>query len=144
MTTNPGSDPAAVERLRFARNARRAADLAYQARVETALTRATRMLGRTGLVRSRRGAGLTEDRWVSLSRSAHHARSPYEFQAFARALHVSARWLAIGAGHHFDPPAGWATFGTNGYGLGVQLEFSAELGDDLMPLWERAVEGVVA
>lgn len=35
-----------------------------------------------------------------------------------------------------EPPQGWYTFGTHVQD-DVLIEFSAEVGEDLLPLWER-------
>lgn len=43
----------------------------------------------------------------------------------------------------FHPaPEGWDTFGTNidWVDAGGKLEFSAEVGEDFLPLWERRIE----
>ncbi|MFC7849343.1 hypothetical protein ACFUTU_12800 [Arthrobacter sp. NPDC057388] len=37
------------------------------------------------------------------------------------------------------PPAGWSDFGAHVDRRGVRLEFSAENGEDGMPLWERPI-----
>lgn len=37
------------------------------------------------------------------------------------------------------PPAGWSDFGAHMDRPGVRLEFSAENGEDGMPLWERPI-----
>lgn len=38
---------------------------------------------------------------------------------------------------YVEPPPGWYTFGTHVDSPGTDLDFSAELGEDLLPLWER-------
>lgn len=116
-----------------------AADRAYRARVQKAIVHCLGVVGPEGLLASSRAQGISEDRWSWLRRSTRNAESPAEFQAFARALHVSARWLAIGAGWMKEPPAGWFATGTHIDQPGVALEFSVELDSDLLPLWERPV-----
>lgn len=37
-----------------------------------------------------------------------------------------------------EPPKGWYTFGTH-VDVIVRLEFSEEVGDDGLPLWERPI-----
>ena len=38
------------------------------------------------------------------------------------------------------PPAGWSDFGAHIGQPEVRLEFSAETGEDGMPLWERPID----
>lgn len=38
------------------------------------------------------------------------------------------------------PPAGWSDFGAHIDQPEVRLEFSAETGEDGMPLWERPID----
>lgn len=140
MTDTPKSFRDDPENLRCMQVVQHAADTAYRARVAEALS--SRFAGGDGtaITRARRAQGLSEDRWYALSQSSRYASSPAEFQAFARALSVSARWLAVGSGSRIDPPAGWYPFGTHiDSGPELHLDFSDEVGVDLLPLWERPV-----
>lgn len=118
-----------------------AADTAFRARVATTLTR--RFLSGSEIITAREEAGLSEERWFALSMSTRNATSPSEFQAFARALSVSPRWLATGSSCSSEPPTGWYLFGSHVDQPDVPLEFSAELGEDLLPLWERPRESAL-
>lgn len=42
------------------------------------------------------------------------------------------------ASKYQPPPVGWHDFGTHAGVPGAHLEFSTQVGDDGMPLWERA------
>lgn len=126
-------DPA--EKARFTAIAEDAADAAYRRRLDLLLER-HRPEGLSEEV-MRRTADIPEDRWEALKTSVREAASPEEFAAFARALHVSARWLGTGSGWQQEPPQGWFLFGHHVEQAGVRLEFSFERDDALMPLWER-------
>lgn len=122
-----------------------AADLAYRARIDRAIERRFGAGDLAALTKARREAGITEERWIALNQSTRQAASPGEFQAFARVLSVSPRWLSIGSGWIDEPPTGWFPFGSHVDRPDVnQLEFSKELDDGLMPLWERPLEAVPA
>lgn len=117
-----------------------AADEAYTARVDVAVRQ---LMGKTGVenygtikTELMEKAGLEHDEFVALHGTVS-GHTPRNFQAFARVLGVSARWLAIGGPWPQEPPAGWSTFGTHLDGPS-ELEFSLTLDPgDLMPLWER-------
>lgn len=132
MPTTFADDP---ESQRITGVVQAAADESYRRRTRTAETVLVDKIGTAGLARERVGAGLTEERWLQLCGSSQSA-TPAEFQSFSRALHVSARWLAVGSGTPQTPPPGWDYFGTNIDTPGP-LEFSHECDSDGLPLWER-------
>lgn len=115
----------------------RAADAAYRARIAEASRR--RFVNSDELVGAREGQGISEDRWNALSESSRNAACSAEFRSFAQALSVSPRWLATGSGWIYEPPAGWSSFGTH-VKIGVRMEYSVEVDECLMPLWERPLE----
>lgn len=129
---------------RVMRVVQNAADIAFSNRVQQAVMRRYNRHGLADLVESRDAAGINLGRWLALSRSSRNAESPEEFQAFARVIRVSPKWLATGSGNgnapsgYQEPPAGWEAFGSHVDRPGVVLEFSAEVGEeDGLPLWER-------
>lgn len=126
---------------------RAAADDAYAARVDTAVRHLMEKSGVTdyGTITSElmEKTELEHDEFVALHRTVR-GHTPRNFQAFARVLGVSARWLAIGGPWLQAPPAGWSTFGTH-LDSPEDLEFSLTLDPgDLMPLWERPRTEVIA
>ncbi|MCY1718470.1 hypothetical protein OVA26_16160 [Microbacterium sp. SL62] len=131
-----------LESARVTRVVETAADAAYRRRARLAESAVVDGVGRETLVRRRRDAGLDELRWVSLLSSSRTA-SPDEFQAFAAALGVSARWLAVGSGSMAEPPEGWSIFGTH-VDVAGRLEFSSTLDPSGLPLWERPTDEVAA
>jgi hypothetical protein len=106
---------------------RRAADLAFQARFQSAIERRLRQRGLNGITRQQREERINSERWDALRTSTRAAASPGEFQAFARVLGISPQWLAIGIGGYEAPPVGWHD----------ELEFSNRLDEGGMPKWER-------
>lgn len=128
---------------------RRGADVAYQARVHGTIQALPGGADRSNTIMAR--AGLTHERFLELLRSTRRVTRD-EFQSFAKALRVSPRWLAIGAGEPADgvagwvaPPEGWHTFGSPVDQPDVELEFSEALDpDDLMPRWKRPRTTVAA
>jgi hypothetical protein len=133
-----------LERERIMRVVRNAADISFRNRVQHAVMRRINRHGLADLVESRNAAGINNSRWLSLSCSTRNAESPEEFQAFARVIRVSPKWLATGNGNSnassgFQaPPAGWEAFGSHVDRPDVVLEFSAEVdAEDGLPLWER-------
>lgn len=131
------------ETRRITQVVQHAADAAYRARIDRAIERRFGTGDLAALTKARREAGIPEERWIALNQSTRQAAAPEEFQAFARVLSVSPRWLAIGSGWMHEPPTGWFTFGSHVDRQDVaQLEFSKELDEGPMPLWERPLETV--
>lgn len=130
-----------AERARVTHVVHEAANQAFRARVQKALSRRVGEHGLADFCRSKNAAGINLTRWDALCTSTSNAESPSEFKAFARVLRVSPRWLAIGSGDDpFEaPPAGWEVFGSHVDQPDTQLEFSTRLDESLMPKWERAV-----
>lgn len=132
-----------------------AADLAFQGRVRKAIRDLKAHLGAHAdqkLVERRKQSGIEPRRWIALRLSTRNAHSPSEFQLLASVLGVSARWLATGERDAANsnptrslvlPPAGWSFMGTHLDTTGP-LEFSTELDDTGLPLWERPVQEVGA
>ncbi|ROR76126.1 hypothetical protein SAMN06295974_3726 [Plantibacter flavus] len=118
---------------------RRSADAAYRARLEQALSErlATTSMGR--LLADFGDAGFGQTLREELLTTCRSAASPEQFQAFSRVLGVSPAWLAIGFGDRHDPApgTGWVALGTHVEEPGAHLEFSAELDETGLPLWER-------
>lgn len=139
-----GTTPTPVDRSMAI--AQEAADKAYRARVSAAILSLDGERYMEELVQRRADAGIDVHRWFALRASTRSAASPEEFQAFARVLRVSPRWLAIGFGDRLDgiggfqePPVGWETFGSHVDRPDEALEFSAELDEVGEPLWERGI-----
>lgn len=142
MSTATTADPHDGARIRAV--VRDATNRAFRSRVATAIGRfrddATRVL-----TLRREQFAISPERWLELCASAQNAISRQEFQAFAGALCVSPRRLAIGSGPIDDPkatgwtppPVGWFTFGSH-VDVEVALEFSeaTDPGDGL-PRFER-------
>lgn len=132
---------------RIAQVIRGAAAAAYRTRVNMTLGKRIHVLGVNDLNRSKLASGIGESQWDAVRKSLHNASSPAEFQAFARVLRVSPRWLATGQagftarstpGPYEAPPVGWESFGTHARHDGAgQLEFSKRQDDEGFPLWER-------
>lgn len=128
-----------------------AADLAFRGRVRKAISNLKAHLGDYAdqkLVERRKHSGIDARRWIALRLSTRNAHSAAEFRLLARVLGVSPRWLATGqqddsTGSPVLPPAGWSFIGTH-LDTTVPLEFSNELDDAGMPLWERPAQEVLA
>ncbi|MFF2053681.1 hypothetical protein ACFVU2_18910 [Leifsonia sp. NPDC058194] len=126
-----------------------AADLAFQGRVRKAISDLKAHLGDYAdqkLTERRKHSGIDARRWIALRLSTRNAHSVAEFRLLARVLGVSPRWLATGQQDDSTrsiPPAGWSVIGTHLDTTGP-LEFSTELDDAGMPLWERPLQEVLA
>lgn len=127
-------------------------DRAFRARVAVAIGRFSEDATRVLTLR-REQFDISAERWLDLCESPQNAASREEFQAFAGALCVNARWLAIGSGPIVNdsvtgwtpPPPGWFTFGTHVDEPEVELEFSDEVDPaDGLPRFERPRTTVTA